>query len=105
MKFRYVVQLIFLFFVFIISAGFAWFDGSNIVNRNDLWDSTAIFTKFFSGVDVVYNEYDISQLDYFVYAAKIHSTSFMIMVLSFIWFSGILLYVFLKKRGDKSYAD
>ncbi|OUB63570.1 hypothetical protein BK750_20215 [Bacillus thuringiensis serovar jegathesan] len=92
------VQLIFSFCVFLISTLFTWYEGSGIMDRVDLWESTAIFTKLFSGIDVVYNEFDISQLDYFVYAARIHSTSFIVMVLSFLYFLGIIFYYFLQKR-------
>lgn len=90
------VQVIFVLGVLIISTAFTWYDGSNIVNHPFDWNNTAIFTKFFSGVDVIYNEYDISQLDYFVYAAKIHATSFKIMMISLFYLTALLIYIAMK---------
>ena len=55
-----------MFLIFFTVA--AWYEGSTILDNPWEWKYSAIFTQLLHGE--VVNQHTISQLDYFVYAAK-----------------------------------
>ncbi|GGA24280.1 YjdJ family protein [Psychrobacillus lasiicapitis] len=66
--FRYVLQLIIGIFTLVVATFIAWFEGSALTINSLEWKYSTPFTKLFN-VEIT-NGRDISQLDYFVYAAK-----------------------------------
>ncbi|MDF2946528.1 MAG: hypothetical protein K0S51_1207 [Bacillales bacterium] len=80
--------------VFLFSTLAAWYEGSEIVNNPYEWKYSTPFTQLM-GVNIT-DYKDISQLDYFVYAAKF-SLAFPIMLICAIYIFAAITYLFLKK--------
>lgn len=76
--------------ILIFSTFVAWYEGSNIVDDPFEWKYTAKFTNYFKGEVVDYHE--ISQLDYFIYAAKFYPLFPSIMVASSCFIMILLMY-------------
>jgi hypothetical protein len=81
-----------LFFLFSTLA--AWYEGSEIVNNPFEWKYSTPFTQLL--YEEISDYKDISQLDYFVYAAKF-SPAFTIMLISALYIFAVITYLFLKK--------
>ncbi|MBS4174465.1 YjdJ family protein [Bacillus sp. FJAT-49736] len=94
--FRRIIQFgvpsIFLFF----STAVAWYEGSELIDIPWEWKYSTPFTQLLYGQ--VNNPCDISQLDYFIYAAKFHPTFPIMMVLSSLFLLTLIGYYSLKQQ-------
>lgn len=87
--------------VFLFSTLVAWYEGSNILQNESEWKSTAVFSQWLNG-DVLYGS-DILLVDYFIYAAKFFPTYPILMLLSGTHLL-ILIGYLLFKRSQKVFA-
>lgn len=78
--FKYVLQLIVGLFTLVVSTFIAWFEGSAITSNSLEWKYSTPFTKLFN--TEIKTGHEISQLDYFVYAAKFQPLFPAIMMIS-----------------------
>lgn len=78
--FKYMLQIIIGLFILTISTFCAWYEGSAITDIHWEWKYSTPFSNLFN-IEVV-NGRDISQLDYFVYAAKFQPLFPVIMLIS-----------------------
>ncbi|WP_428911972.1 YjdJ family protein [Niallia sp. Krafla_26] len=99
--FKIMIQLGLSSMVFLFSALVAWYEGSNILQNVQEWESTAIFTQQLNGAVTQSN--DILLVDYFIYAAKFFPTFPILMLLSGTHLLIIIGYL-LFKRSQKGYA-
>ena len=83
-------------FFLLFSTAVAWYEGSTILDNSLEWQYSTPFTQLLYGV--VNNPSDISQLDYFVYAAKFQPTFPIIMVLSSLYLLILIGYSILKQE-------
>lgn len=67
---KYAVQFLIALMLLAFSTFIAWYEGSAIRDVPWEWKHTAFFSNVLNGQ--VTNNSDISQLDYFIYAAKFH---------------------------------
>lgn len=86
------VATIFLLF----STAVAWYEGSAIMENPWEWRYSTPFTQLLNGG--VSNQSDISQLDYFIYAAKFKPTFPIVMVLSSLYLLILNGYYSLKQK-------
>lgn len=80
---KYAIQLLTSFIFLFISSIATWYEGSEILEKPWEWENTAHFSQLADGE--VTKASEISQLDYFVYAAKEKPFFPFIMVLSFLY--------------------
>ena len=78
--FRFLIQFGIISDLLLISTVAAWYEGSAILDNPWEWKYSTPFSRLLNGE--VHNNSDISQLDYFIYAAKFHPTFPVIMVIS-----------------------
>lgn len=91
-RLRYALQIIVGIAIFVVSTVFAWYEGSAIVENTFEWEYSTPFTNLF--MQEITNGRDISQLDYFVYAAKFQPLFPAIMIVSvlyILWVVGLYL--------------
>lgn len=74
----------------------AWYEGSEVLERNSEWEYSTPFTHLFYGE--VNDSNDISRLDHFVYAAKFKPINPILMLVSSIYLLTLLAYVFFKQN-------
>ena len=91
--FKYIVQLVVGFLTLLGSTFVAWYEGSGIIENPWEWAYSTPFSKLFN--IAVVNGREISQFDYFVYAAKFQPLFPMIMVVSSLYIVGVMtIYLF-----------
>ena len=95
--FNYLLQIIIGVFIFGVSSFIAWYEGSAIVEDSLEWKYTTPFTKMF-GKEIT-NGFDISQLDYFVYAVKFQPIFPTIMIISSLYILSVTGYYLLKSKS------
>lgn len=98
--FKYVLQLIIGVSILALSTVCAWYEGSTITDIPWEWRYSTPFSDFFK-IEIV-NGQEISQLDYFVYAAKYQPFFPAIMLISIIYIfnvAGHFLLAYKAKRG------
>ena len=83
-----------MFLIFFTVA--AWYEGSTILDNPWEWKYSAIFTHLLHGE--VINQQTISQLDYFVYAAKFKPAYPLLMMVSSMYLVILIGYRLLKKN-------
>lgn len=99
--FRFIFQFCAVSVVFLFSSLAAWYEGSAILDHPSEWRiSTPITQMFYGNVHV---SSDISQWDFFIYAAKYRPAFPMLMTVSGIYIL-ILLGFYLFKKLRKWYA-
>ncbi len=94
--FKYILQFIIGMFFLIISTFFAWYEGSAIVDNSLEWGNSTPFTHF-SNIDIT-NGQNISQLDYFIYAAKFQPLFPAMMIISVLYMVGIIGFYLLNRK-------
>ena len=87
--FKYVLQLMIGFLVFMFSTIIAWYEGSAIIENSFDWKYSTPFSKLLN-IEIT-NGHDISQLDYFVYAAKFQPLFPSIMMFSALYMLVVLI--------------
>lgn len=92
--FKYVVQLIAGFLTLVGSTFFAWYEGSGIIENSWEWKYSTPFSKLFN-IEII-NGREISQLDYFVYAAKFQPFFPTIMIISGLYIVSVMIIYLLK---------
>lgn len=88
--FKYVLQLIVGIFSLVVSTFIAWYEGSAITYKSLEWGYSTPFTKSFN-IEIM-NGHDISQLDYFVFAAKYQPLFPAIMMVSVFYILSVVGY-------------
>lgn len=88
--FKYVIQLILGFLTLLMSTAISWYEGSEIIENSLEWKYSTPFSRLFN-MEIV-NGQDISQLDYFVYAAKFQPFFPIIMTVSVIYMFALLIF-------------
>lgn len=71
--YKYALQFIIGIFTLVFSTFFAWYEESAIIDIPWEWNYSTPFSKLFN-IEIV-SGYEISKLDYFVYAAKYQPSS------------------------------
>ena len=94
--FRYISQLIIGSFILAVSTFIAWYEGSAIIENSFEWKYSTPFTKLFN-IEIT-NGHDISQLDYFVYAAKFQPLFPAIMTVSVLYILSVIGYYLIKRN-------
>ena len=94
--FKYVLQLIVGTFTLVVSTFIAWYEGSAITYKSLEWGYSTPFTKLFN-IEIT-NGRDISQLDYFVYAAKFQPLFPAIMMVSVFYILSVGGYYLIKYK-------
>ena len=93
--FKYILQLIIGILSLTISTLIAWYEGSAIIEEPFEWKYSTPFTGLFN-IEIT-NGYDISQLDYFVYAAKFHPFFPAIMMVSVLYILSVIGHYLIKQ--------
>ena len=94
--FRLLIQFGIASILLLISTVAAWYEGSAILDNPWEWKYSTSFSQLLSGE--VQSDSDISQLDYFIYAAKFQPTFPVIMVLSSLYLLILIGSYFLKRQ-------
>ncbi|MEK3980514.1 YjdJ family protein [Psychrobacillus sp. FSL K6-2836] len=95
--YRYMLQFIVGILTLVVSTFIAWYEGSTITNNSLEWGYSTPFTKLFN-IEIT-NGRDISQLDYFVYAAKFHPLFPAIMIVSTLYILSVVGYLLIKNKS------
>lgn len=95
--FKYVLQIIAGILAFIVSTFIAWYEGSAIIENTLEWKYSTPFTSLFN-MEIT-NGHDISQFDYFVYAAKFQPFFPIMMIVSVLYILSITGYVLIKCKS------
>ncbi|MFJ7735079.1 YjdJ family protein [Lysinibacillus sp. NPDC097287] len=98
--FKYVLQLIVGFLGLLGSMAVAWYEGSGIIDNSLEWKYSTPFSKIFN-IEIT-NGRDISQLDYFVYAAKYQPLFPTIMVISGLYI--VIVMAFFIHKHNRQFA-
>ncbi|WP_257985121.1 YjdJ family protein [Bacillus sp. T33-2] len=98
---RFIIQFGASSFLLLFSTAFALYEGSAILDNSLEWEYSTPFTELLYGE--VNKSSDISQLDYFVYAAKFQPAYPVIMVLSSLYLL-ILIGYYVFKQVKKLFA-
>lgn len=88
--FKYVIQLIIGSLILLMSTAISWYEGSGIIENSLEWKHSTPFSQLFNME--LNNGQDISQLDYFVYAAKFQPFFPTIMIVSVIYIFIVLIF-------------
>lgn len=94
--FKYILQLIIGILTLTISTFIAWYEGSAIIDNPFEWNYSTPFTGLFN-IEIT-NGYDISQLDYFVYAAKFQPFFPAIMMVSVLYIMSVIGHYLIKRN-------
>lgn len=92
--YKYVLPIIVGIFTLVVSTFIAWYEGSAITYKSLEWGYSTPFTKIFN-IEIT-NGRDISQLDYFVYAAKFQPLFPAIMMVSVFYILSVVGYYLVK---------
>lgn len=93
---KYILQLIIGIFILAVSTFIAWYEGSAIIDNSLEWKYSTPFTELFN-IDIR-NGRDISQLDYFVYSAKIQPLFPTIMMVCVLYILRVIGYYLIKRN-------
>ena len=93
--FKYILQLIIGTFTLAIFTLIAWYEGSAIIEKSFEWKYSTPFTGLFN-IEIK-NGHDISQLDYFVYAAKFQPFFPAIMMVSVLYILSVIGHYLIKR--------
>ncbi|MGN7478769.1 YjdJ family protein [Solibacillus silvestris] len=96
--FKYGLQLIVGIFILVASAFIAWYEGSALTYKTLEWGYSTPFSKLFN-IEIA-NGHDISQLDYFVYAAKFSPLFPAIMIVSIFYIFSVIGYYLIKFKPN-----
>lgn len=96
--FKYVFQLMVGFLFFMFSTIIAWYEGSAIIENSLEWKYSTPFSKLLN-IEIT-NGHEISQLDYFFYAAKFQPLFPSIMMFSALYMLVVII-VLLKRFKQK----
>jgi len=88
--FKVVVQLVIGFVTLLMSTAISWYEGSEIIDDSLEWKYSTPFSQLFN--IEINNGQDISQLDYFVYAAKFQPFFPTIMTVSVLYIFAVLIF-------------
>lgn len=99
MSVRYAIQLGSAIMFLIFFAVASWYEGSEILDNPWDWKYSAIFTHLLNG-DVL-NQHTISQLDYFVYAAKFKPLYPLLMMISSMYLVMLLGHMSLRNNQKR----
>ncbi|MEB2301067.1 YjdJ family protein [Lysinibacillus xylanilyticus] len=88
--FKYVIQLILGFLTLLMSTAISWYEGSGIIDNPFEWKYSTPFSQLFN--NEIISGQDISQLDYFVYAAKFQPFFPTIMTVSVLYIFTVLFF-------------
>lgn len=88
--FKYVIQLILGFLTLLVSTAISWYEGSGIIDNSLEWKYSTPFSQIFN-IEINDGQ-DISQLDYFVYAAKFQPFFPTIMTVSVLYICTVLIF-------------
>lgn len=88
--FKYVIQLVIGSVTLILSSAISWYEGSEVIDNSLEWKYSTPFSHLFN--IEINNGQDISQLDYFVYAAKFQPFFPTIMTVSVIYIFAVLIF-------------
>ncbi|MCM3721530.1 YjdJ family protein [Solibacillus isronensis] len=94
--FKYVLQIIAGILTLVVSTFIAWYEGSAIIENTLEWKYSTPFTSLFQRE--IINGHDISQLDYFVYAAKFQPFFPTIMIASVLYILSVTGYFLIKRK-------
>lgn len=94
--FKFLIQFGIASILLLISTVAGWYEGSAILDNPWEWKYSTPFSQLLSGQ--VHSDSDISQLDYFIYAAKFRPTFPVIMVISSLYLLILIGYYFLKRQ-------
>lgn len=94
---RIVIFLVFLFF-FLFSALVSWYEGSSLIGATREQQYTNFFSQLIYGENA--RSFEISQLDFFIYAAKYHPLFPTLMIVSFIGLTFTLYTGISKKKTN-----
>lgn len=100
----YFVQFGTAFMLFLFSSMASWYQGSALLSDPWEWKYSAKFTKLFYGADSFKDAGDISQLDFFVYAAKHTPATVVLMAVSLIYIAVLSSWLFIKRRNHRARA-
>lgn len=93
---KYTIQYLLALILLVFSTFIAWYEGSAIREDPWEWNYTALFSKMFNGE--ITGDSDISQLDHFIYAAKFHPISPILILLSLSYILLLSGYLLLKSN-------
>lgn len=96
--FKFVLQTVVGMFSLALSTLFTWYEGSGIIDHPWDWKYSTPFSDFLK-IKIV-NGYDISQLDYFVYAAKYQPLFPVVMLLSVLYILAVFGYYLIKHQPN-----
>ncbi|GEM_PF-657762 len=96
---KYAIQYLIALILLVFSTVTAWYEGSMIREVPWEWKYTAIFTKMFNGK--ITSNTEISQLDYFIYAAKFSPLYPIVMLLSLSYLLTLSGYLLLKNNTKR----
>lgn len=88
--FKYVIQLILGFLTLLMSTAISWYEGSGIIDNPLEWKYSTPVSQIFN--IEINNGQDISQLDYFVYAAKFQPFFPAIMIVSVLYICTVVIF-------------
>ncbi|MBT2728809.1 YjdJ family protein [Bacillus sp. ISL-75] len=99
---RLIIQFGISTLLLLFSTSVAWYEGSTILDKSLEWRYSTPFTQLLYGE--VSEPSEISQLDYFVYAAKFQPTFPIIMVLSSLYLLILIgYYIFQEEKKGLAY--
>ncbi|MBU8683850.1 YjdJ family protein [Bacillus haynesii] len=106
MKFvLYAVQFGTAALLFLFSALASWYQGSELLKVPWEWRYTAKFTSWLYGEDSIKNAHNISQLDFFVYAAKHTPATVILMAVSLAYIIALAAYLLIKTNVKRKSAS
>jgi len=94
--FRFWIQFGIVFILLLISTIAGWYEGSAILDNPWEWKYSTPFSQLLYGE--VHSESNISELDYYIYAAKFQPTFPIIMVISSLYLLILIGYYSLKRQ-------
>lgn len=95
----YIIQYTLSIFVFLFSTFSAWYEGSELRDKQWEWNYTAIFSKWKNGT--VTTASDISGFDHFIYAAKFKPIFPILMMMSLLYILILTAIWFLRNYTHK----
>ncbi|MBN8252005.1 YjdJ family protein [Priestia flexa] len=96
MSIKYMTQLFAACFIFLLSTAATWYEGSNLTDDSFEWRDSAKYTSI--ATTPITSGYDISQVDYFIYAAKLYPFFPIMMLISGLYLLILLLVAAFKNR-------
>ncbi|MGV2549611.1 YjdJ family protein, partial [Bacillus licheniformis] len=91
--------------LFLFSALSSWYQVSELLKLPWEWKYTAKFTSWLYGEDSIKNAHNISQLDFFVYAAKHTPATVILMAVSLAYIIALASYLLIKTYVKRKSAS